>query len=734
MPDVTRDLQPTAEKPADAPEPSLAARRAELTVELSTARGALVQVEPGSSEAAALSEDVAALERIGFLLDRQELLADRRDDLEEDRSSVLERTRLWEDGTAAEVIGFLELEALREQAWTLGRREPVKAEAVSAATRGAERAREVLRDAERNQRLAEERANDDADPAERVARSRARHRAELAVREAREALRVAELELELVSLDLGMLRAETALLDDQIAAYAQSAPFSRDDLDSKLADIKARQGELTRQRGMLEADLAQLVELSTAARRRAGQEGPGAELAALEDETLRLERRLRRQELDVRERELKRLADLDQVWRRRYQFATGKPEPEVCREWSSSAEELLSGLDEQTRLDRADLAELRTRRQEVSATLADADPGDLEQTSALRVRIDALEELIDVYEADLDRMARSRLVVERFLGTLRDETATFSPTEAFDWVGDSLSRIWQYEIHSVDDKSIRVRTVVTGILLLALGVWVSRLLSSYLFHSLLRRMGMNEGAAAAIRSLAFYLLALSFGLFALRVVEVPLTVFTLLGGALAIGVGFGSQNLVNNFLSGLILLIERPVRVGDLVEVGGLYGNVLNIGARSTSVRTGDNVDIIVPNSSFLENNVVNWTLGDDTVRVHVEVGVAYGSPVREVQKLLIKATEEHGKVQRHPAPFVLFRSFGDNALIFELHFWTRIRRLMDRKRIESDMRFRVERLFRDGGIVIAFPQRDVHLDAAGPVRVQVVPPPPADAYEEPYG
>jgi len=151
-----------------------------------------------------------------------------------------------------------------------------------------------------------------------------------------------------------------------------------------------------------------------------------------------------------------------------------------------------------------------------------------------------------------------------------------------------------------------------------------------------------------------------------------------------------------------------------------LYGTVQRIGARSTQIRTGNNLDIIVPNSSFLESNVVNLTLGDDRYRTQVNVGVIYGSPTRDVTRLLKHAAVEHGRVLDRPEPFVWFSEFGDNALIFELHFWVKVRTVSDRRRIESDIRYRIDQLFREAGLVIAFPQRDIHLDTTSPIDVRL--------------
>lgn len=186
------------------------------------------------------------------------------------------------------------------------------------------------------------------------------------------------------------------------------------------------------------------------------------------------------------------------------------------------------------------------------------------------------------------------------------------------------------------------------------------------------------------------------------------------------GIGFGSQNLVNNFLSGLILMFEQPIKVGDFIEVEGLFGEVEKIGARSTRIRAYGNKHIIVPNSSFLEKNVLNWTLADRFARLQVNVGVAYGSPVEKVRELLEKAAREEPKVISSKEPLVLFADFGDNALQFQLLFWIRLDDLNDRRVIESNVRFHIERIFREEGITIAFPQRDVHLDTTRPLQVEI--------------
>jgi potassium-dependent mechanosensitive channel len=285
----------------------------------------------------------------------------------------------------------------------------------------------------------------------------------------------------------------------------------------------------------------------------------------------------------------------------------------------------------------------------------------------------------------------------------------------------TLKGLWNTVLFSVNGEPITLATAVLALLLLGLGYLVSRAASRLVARVVGARISLEPGAENAIQTLTFYSLFIAFALISLNLVSFPLTLFTLAGGAVAIGVGFGSQNVMSNFISGLILLFERPIRVGDLVTVEGMHGIVEHIGARSTRIRAPDNTHMIVPNSHLVENSLVNFTLSDDVLRTSVRVGVAYGSPVPVVDRLLKQALDEHPGILPEPAPRVLFVDFGDNALVFEAFFWIRARTILDRRRVESDLRHRVDELFRGAALVIAFPQRDVHLDTLRPLEVRVV-------------
>ena len=216
-----------------------------------------------------------------------------------------------------------------------------------------------------------------------------------------------------------------------------------------------------------------------------------------------------------------------------------------------------------------------------------------------------------------------------------------------------------------------------------------------------------------IRRIFFILALVVLFITALDLLNVPLTAFAFVSGAVAIGFGFGAQNIINNFISGWILMWERPIRIGDFLEVGENTGTVEAINTRSTRIRRVDGVHMLVPNSSLLENAVVNWTLIDRLTRNKIRVGVAYGSPVRLVADLILQATVEHEATLTDPAPMVIFEDFGDSALVFDIFFWINAEADRDLRLVRSDIRFRIVELFEASDIIIAFPQKDVHIDGA---------------------
>jgi potassium efflux system protein len=247
-------------------------------------------------------------------------------------------------------------------------------------------------------------------------------------------------------------------------------------------------------------------------------------------------------------------------------------------------------------------------------------------------------------------------------------------------------------------------------------LWVSVLLARLLAFSLeegLEGRGLPKGIPAAIsRTAQYVVVAIGFG-FAILASGMELTRFTVLVGTLGVGIGFGLQNVVNNFISGLILLYERPVRVGDIVEVGKTVGTVQRIGIRSSTIADFQGAEVVVPNGNLISGELVNWTLSDRKRRIEVDVGVAYGTDPERVREILLAAIGGRADVVASPEPAALFTAFGDSALQFQLRFWTQ--RFDAWPVVASDVRVAVSRALADAGIVIPFPQRDLHVRSLAP-------------------
>ena len=226
---------------------------------------------------------------------------------------------------------------------------------------------------------------------------------------------------------------------------------------------------------------------------------------------------------------------------------------------------------------------------------------------------------------------------------------------------------------------------------------------------ILSRTALDSGQQYAFARIGGYVIFLVGLVVGLESTGVKLDSLLVFGGTVGIGVGLGLQTLANNFVSGLVLLLERPVKLGDRVEVGGVAGAVVRLAGRSTWVRTNDNVVIIVPNSEFVSNRVTNWTANDRSVRFSLPVGVSYDSEPDRVREILLAIARQEPSVLASPPPDVLFRGFGDSALNFELRVWT-TERVQTPQVLISDLYFAIFRTFRENGIEIPYPQRDLHL------------------------
>jgi small-conductance mechanosensitive channel len=239
--------------------------------------------------------------------------------------------------------------------------------------------------------------------------------------------------------------------------------------------------------------------------------------------------------------------------------------------------------------------------------------------------------------------------------------------------------------------------------------WATGRLRAFIVNGPLARRDVDVGIRWAIGSIARYVVVL-IGLLAIaNTLGVRMDALTVVAGAVGVGIGFGLQQITSNFVSGLIILVERPIKVGDRIEVGEVNGDVVKIAPRATTILTNDNIAIIVPNSSFVVETVVNWSHSDRDVRFSVPVGVAYGSDTALVEEVLLGVARANAGVLDAPPPDVLFESFGDSSLNFVLRVWTRA--YTTRPMIlRSQLNFAIDLAFRENRIQIPFPQRDVHV------------------------
>ena len=279
--------------------------------------------------------------------------------------------------------------------------------------------------------------------------------------------------------------------------------------------------------------------------------------------------------------------------------------------------------------------------------------------------------------------------------------------KVFDHFQDARDIIMGYEL-TFGELTLSVKMVVLVIVILYLTSLFSWVIQAFVDSQIMTPRKMERGIKESLKRLVHYGL-FSFGfLVAVSMAGLDLQKITIVIGALGVGIGFGLQNIVNNFVSGLILLFERPVKVGDIINIDQDWGTITKIGLRSTVFETFDNSEIIVPNGDLIAQKVTNWTFTSKVVRAVLPVGVAYGSPLEKVLEILNKAAKEHPEVLSNPAPNSIFEGFGSSSIDFQLRFW--VRTIDERLRIRTEVAVIVDRLFREENIVIAFPQMDLHL------------------------
>ncbi|WP_374401162.1 mechanosensitive ion channel domain-containing protein [Niveibacterium sp.] len=421
-------------------------------------------------------------------------------------------------------------------------------------------------------------------------------------------------------------------------------------------------------------------------------------------------------------------------WELRYAAAQPGATPATMEALRKGVRELTERIDEPSKTLRHELQLTLDQISVIQDRLVGATP---DEAALIRSAIETMQERVQLDLRGLSEVGQLHLMASRWSEEFDRQSADRSAQARVNAirkeVTDIVSAVWSYEFTTVDDTAVvdgqtipTKRGVTVGKLLIALitlfaGFWLARRLARIINQRIHVRFDIPlqtlNTASNWLLSGVFVVLFL----ISLAIVRIPLTVFAFLGGAIAIGAGFGMQTLLKNLMSGLMLLVERPFKLGDTVEVAGKRGTVTDIGVRASTIRNIDGIETLVPNASFIEQEVTNWTYTSGKVRFAVKIGVAYGSPVRRVAELLLDVAHRHGKILKEPEPEVLFEDFGADALNFGLYFWLDLDAGTAGRIVTSDVRFMIDKAFAEAGIAIAFPQRDIHLDTSRPLEVRLL-------------
>ena len=298
---------------------------------------------------------------------------------------------------------------------------------------------------------------------------------------------------------------------------------------------------------------------------------------------------------------------------------------------------------------------------------------------------------------------------------LNETTATDPVVEpdSSDGVLEVINKVLTYPLIKMGESNLTLQSLIILGILFVLVIVIEKIVRERVIMRIFDKTEFPEALEYGIaRILGYVFMVIGFYM-AFQIVGIDLSSLTIIAGGISVGVGFGLQNIINNFVSGIIIFAEQPIAIGDRVEVSGIAGRVVKISLRSTMVETSDNITMIVPNADFISQTVTNWSYSDPKVRIRIPVGVAYGTNPKEVEKLLLEVAEEDSRTLKDPKAKVIFRAFGASSLDFELAAWTKEMSTRPTSYI-SGMNFAIDKKFREHDIEIPFPQQDLHIRSSG--------------------
>ena len=371
-------------------------------------------------------------------------------------------------------------------------------------------------------------------------------------------------------------------------------------------------------------------------------------------------------EVMVLDQQLKEMENVRRLWRRRYELATTAVEPERISRWLDDLDEFSDQLDDTS----GSLEHRRdsSRADESAAKREPTDESNEDLTRWTSFRDARLQELRDLCEHRLAEIKSTQRMLGRFRSELKEKLKA-NPGSWTAMAGGSVKSFLGYKVAGDEDQSVTVGRLLILVLYIVVGMILAYALSRLIGRRVLLNLGIHRGTADALKSIIFYALCIFFGVLAFQMLNVPMAAFAFLGGAAAIAIGFGGQDIMNNFMSGIILLTEQPIRVGDVVQIDDVQGVVLHIGLRSTRLQTQVNHELIVPNKTLLDEQVTNLTLSDNFVEMFVTVTLDRIVPVQPAKWKMLEAAFSHPLVVKSPHPIVLLKEFDTYWSTFEVHF-----------------------------------------------------------------
>ena len=685
----------------------------------------------------------ALYQRLVLVYEQQRNASAEFETLKSRKAELLRQAQTWAGFSEPRPYSILMTDGLREEIQAERLKVKNGESAASVLVQIIEDNRQTLTQAEEKIRLLNDQLEGAQDSAARVRLSWRRDQARLQSQVAGATAATLDLERRLSEERLAQSRVRLGLLQRQLVLAEAGAGFTQADLDKALGRIAAQARQLERElaaaesrreaaRGALEAARQELARLQGSADASAPAAARTTELGDLRQTEL--------ETADASVAVLRVLIEVGNVerlmWEQRF-AAYRSQSVETLRQaerglegfrrrvalWKDYYQQQLEVASSQVALQEARLSKL-----EPSSDLA---PLAREQLASLRERDRSLTRIVGSIQ-------RAERLIDRWHEGLQD-TAKKLPFTArvrnlFSDAQGFLDRLWSFELFTAQDtitvdgqsitgkRSVTVGKITMAILILVVGYWISGLVTRLVEPIIVKRLKIEPNQADLIRRWLRAVLVVCLVLFSLVSVKIPLTIFAFAGGALAIGLGFGMQTMLKNFVSGILILFERPFRVGDVVEVGGQRGTVTSIGLRASVLQLWDSTEALIPNSTLLETSLTNWTYSNRKVRFTVSVGVAYGTDPRRVIQILSDVAERHGLVEKDPKPQMLLTDFGESTLNFDLRFWVDVSKA-NSAQVSSDLRLMIAGALAEQGISIDYPQRDVHVDTVRPLQVQVVPP-----------